>query len=711
MRNRIATLVLCLTFLVAGTASKVACSAERPNVLFIAIDDLNDWVGCLHAHPNAKTPNIDALARRGTLFTNAHCQAPICGPSRASLLSGKYPHSTGAYQQPGKSGLQKDSVNFKGHLLPEYFSQHGYGTYGGGKITHGYPMQDAFQEYGGGFGGSGPKPGDKTVRFNYSPDLTIPFTGTQTDWAAFPDVDSKMPDYKAASWAEGVLWQKHEKPFFLAVGFVRPHVPFYVPQKWFDLFPLDEVVLPEIAAEDFDDIPEMSQQLHELPRYPQLDWLQENDNEQLRKCVQAYLACTAFVDHQVGRVLTALEESSAADNTVIVLFSDHGYHLGEKHRVSKHSLWEESARVPMIIVRPGEDRSSQSKPSACAKPVGLIDLYPTLLELCDLPARDANEGSSLARLLDDPDADWRFSTITTYGRANHSIRSERYRFTRYEDGSEELYDHQDDPHGFTNLASSAEHQQIVWQHRAELPANDAHYHASTNTGPVNAWFEEAFVRNRVKQNSTELPSLFDGKTLDNWMTLDGKPVTKGWEVLDGAIHLNKEKARSGHIVTRDEYGDFDLSFEWKIAERGNSGLKYRVRQYGKKTLGLEYQILDDPKFQNGQPSGKGSTGSLYALYEPNEKKALKPAGEFNFTRIVVHGNYLAHWLNGELIASTVVGDEEWDKRVADSKFSSADGFTRNRFGRIMLTDHGAEVWYRSISISPIIITKVSPEEE
>ncbi len=694
----VSLLLMCLSI---GVFSGNVHSAERPNVLFIAIDDLNDWVGSLKTHPNAKTPNIDALARRGTLFTNAHCQAPICGPSRASLLSGKYPHSTGVYQQPAKPGLQKDSEHFKGHLLPEYFAQHGYQTFGGGKITHGYPMKDAFQEFGGSFGGSGPKPGDKTVRFNYSPDLTIPFTGTQTDWAAFPDVDTKMPDHQVASWAEEILSRKHDDPFFLAVGFVRPHVPFYVPQKWFDLFPLDEIVLPEIPADDLDDVPEISRQLHELPRYPQLDWLRANDDEQLRKCVQAYLACIAFVDHQVGRVLTALEESSAADNTVIVLFSDHGYHLGEKHRVSKHSLWEESARVPMIVVRPGAEQSEDDQPSECSKPVGLIDLYPTLLELCGLPARGANEGSSLVPLLDDPNSDWRFSTITTYGRANHSIRSARYRFMRYEDGSEELYDHQADPHGFVNLATSKEHQEVVRQHRAELPIHDAHYHEATDTAPVNAWLQESFVRNRVKKNSDELPAVFDGESLDNWMTLDGRPVTKGWEVIDGVLHLNREKKRAGHIVTRHEYGDFDLSFEWKIAERGNSGLKYRVRNYGKKTLGLEYQILDDPKFQNGQPSNNGSTGSIYALYAPNGKKTLKPAGEFNSSRILVHGNHIEHWLNGERIASAIVGDEEWDKRVADSKFSDAEASSRNRFGRLMLTDHGAEVWYRNFSIRPV----------
>ena len=201
-------------------------AADRPNVLFIAIDDLNDWVGCLGGHPDVQTPNIDRLAARGTLFTNANCQGPICGPSRASLLSGLYPHTTGVYAQP--KGLEKDRTNFHGNLLPEYFAKHGYVTYGGGKITHGYKMSTAF-EHVGPPSSSGPKPPNGR-RFNYHlPD--VPYTGTQTDWGAYPDADEQMPDHKTASWATEVLQQKHDKPFFLAVGFVRPHVPIAIPLK------------------------------------------------------------------------------------------------------------------------------------------------------------------------------------------------------------------------------------------------------------------------------------------------------------------------------------------------------------------------------------------------------------------------------------------------------------------------------------------------
>jgi len=185
---------------------------------------------------------------------------------------------------------------------------------------------------------------------------------------------------------------------------------------------------------------------------------------------------------------------------------------------------------------------------------------------------------------------------------------------------------------------------------------------------------------------------FDGKSLAAWRTQDGKPVIEGWEVVDGVIHLKKEGKRTGHIVTAEEFGDFTLSFEWKIAVGGNSGLKYRVRNYGNKVLGCEYQIFDDVK-KKSQP--KNSAGSLYDLYEPNDQKELKPAGEWNTAKIVVRGNKIEHWLNGKLIVSATVGDEEWERRIAASKFNDAPDFSRNPRGKLMLTDHGSEVWYRN----------------
>ena len=468
----------------------------QKNVLFICVDDLNDWVGCMSGHPQSKTPAMDDLAARGTLFNNTHCQAPICGPSRASFLSGRYPHESGLYDQPGGTGkMLDDSVHFHGQLLTEYFSRHGYKTLGVGKITHGYPLQQAVNEAGP-TGNSGPKPKGprppNDVRFNYRPDYSQPYSGTQTDWAAFPDRDLQMPDYRSADWAIVELGKERSEPFFLAVGFHRPHVPFYVPKKWFDLHPLDQVVVPEILDNDLRDIPETGLQIHELPRYPKLRWLRANDNAQLRKCTQAYLACTSFVDAQVGRVIKALNEGPHANDTIIILFSDHGYHLGEKNRVSKHSLWEESTHVPLVIVEPGK-----RNPQVCNRPVGLVDLYPTLIELCGLPPRGANSGKSLVPLLkapNNPEVAWRHSILTTYGRGNHSLRSERFRYIRYSDGSEELYDHSDDPNEWTNLAqvSRRSHDSVLSAFRSQLPTRQADYHPAVGYSPVNAWFMDFY---------------------------------------------------------------------------------------------------------------------------------------------------------------------------------------------------------------------------
>ena len=488
---------LLLFAVVLPLANPPCQAAAKPNMLFIAIDDLNDWVGCLDGHSQARTPNIDRLAKRGTLFVNAHCQGPICGPSRASLLSGYYPHVTGIYQQPAGKAMEKDKTFFHGQMVSHYFADHGYRTLAVGKITHGYPAKLAFDSYGGKFAGSGPKPSGGR-RFNYHLP-NVPWTGTQTDWGAFPDREEEMSDHKSADWAVERLAEESKQPFFLAVGFVRPHVPFYVPQKWFDLFPLGDVQLPPVRNDDLLDVPEISRRIHELPKYPGLAFLQKNDNEQFRKCVQAYLACVAFVDHQVGRVLDALDTGPHAADTVVVLFSDHGYHLGEKDRVSKHSLWEESTRVPLVVA-PAKSQGEQFGKAGqlCSKPVGLIDLYPTMLQMCGLPAKKSNQGDSLVPLLKNPSANWRFSTLTTYARGNHTLRSERYRYLRFEDGSEELYDHAEDPNEWTNLATRLKYAKLLKQFRKELPAKEAPYHSSVRSSAVNAWFEEHLRRQGVK---------------------------------------------------------------------------------------------------------------------------------------------------------------------------------------------------------------------
>jgi len=429
-----------------------------PNILLIAIDDLNDWVGVLDGHPNARTPNIDRLAASGVVFLNAHTQAPLCGPSRASLMSGLRPSTTGIYGQIEDVDLRTahplmDSTAF----LPEYFGRHGYKTMGIGKLFHRHAPDGVFEESGGREPGFGPKP-DKR-RYWDQPE-------TSTDWGPFPDDDTEMPDYRSASWAIERLNQTHDRPFFLAVGFLRPHVPWHVPPEWFDLHPIDGVALPPYLPDDMVDVPEIAMRVAAVPMMPTTEWAIEN--EQWPAIVQAYLASVSFVDAQVGRVLDALRSSEYAGNTIVVLFSDHGYHIGEKNRFAKHSLWERATRVPLVIsaprITPGQTVTA---------PVELLDIYPTLVELTGLPGNEHNEGNSLVSLMADPEAPWRYAAVTTYGRNNHSVTVEGFRYINYEDGAEEFYDLRADPNEWHNLAEDETYRAKIDELRNHLPEVNA----------------------------------------------------------------------------------------------------------------------------------------------------------------------------------------------------------------------------------------------
>lgn len=416
---------------------------QKPNVLMICIDDLNDWVGCMGGNPSAITPNIDRLAAQGILFTNAHCQTALCGPSRASIMSGLRPSTSGIYGQISDQDVRSASSALDGiKFLPEYFGENGYKTMGVGKIFHGHAPEGVFEVSGGRVKGFGPKPADGTS-FHWNR------KGTSTDWGAFPDADHKMPDYQSAQWAAERLNENHERPFFLTVGFLRPHVPWYVPQKWFDKHPIDHVQVPAYKKDDKEDLPEIAVQVDEMPMMPTTDWAIETG--QWKDIVQGYLASTTFVDHYVGQVLDALENSQYKDNTLVMLWSDHGYRLGEKGTFAKHCMWQEGTNVP-LVVRTLDGRGGLKSD----RPVELLDIYPTLLDLCGLPANPANEGKSIKPLMNDPKAEWKKAAITTYGQNNHAVVTDKYRYIRYENGEEELYDRTVDPNEWDNLAKSEE---------------------------------------------------------------------------------------------------------------------------------------------------------------------------------------------------------------------------------------------------------------
>ncbi len=436
----------------------------RPNILFISIDDLNDWVGPLGGHPLAKTPHLDALVARGTNFTNAHCQSPICNPSRASVLTGLRPSTTGIH---GLLPSFRDVSEFADRVtLPQYFAAQGYRTAGDGKIFHqgtrsgGKKSPEDFQ-VNGGHGGVGSKPPKRLVT---SPPLSHPLV----DWGVWPidDDDTVKGDYVIASWGvEQIEKAPSDKPFFLALGFFLPHVPCYATQKWFDLYPDDDTVLPPILENDRDDTPRFSWYLHwQLPE-PRLAAIREAD--QWRNLVRSYLASTSFVDAQVGRLLTALDASDHRDNTIVVVWSDHGFHLGEKAITGKNTLWERSTRVPLIFAGPGVTPGQQ-----CGRPVELLDIYPTLVELAGLPSRDDQEGESLVPLLRDAALPRERPAITTHNQGNHTVRSERWRYIRYADMSDELYDLKADPHEWHNLASRPEHAAVIAEHAKWLPTVD-----------------------------------------------------------------------------------------------------------------------------------------------------------------------------------------------------------------------------------------------
>ncbi len=433
--------------------------AAKPNILFIAIDDLNDWVGPLHGHPQVQTPFMDRLAARGTTFLNAHTQAPLCNPSRTAIMTGLRPSTTGVY---GLAPWFRDVDELKDLVtLPQYLSQNGYRTYSTGKIYHGgYGRKDTDHEFDklGPPASVGARPEHKLVH--------TPSDNPLVDWGVFPHKDEDKGDWKVASWAvdelEGELKGEQEQPFFLTVGFFLPHVPCYATQKWFDLYPEGETVLPPMLRTDRDDTPRFSWYLHWRLPEPRLKFLEEDN--QWENLVRSYLASISFVDSQVGRVLDALEASGHADDTVVVLWSDHGWHLGEKLITGKNTLWDRSTHVPLIFAGPGISKNAQVHRTA-----ELIDMYPTLLELAGLPAKPELEGMSLVPQLEDANAPRERPAITIHNHDNYGVRSERWRYIQYADGSRELYDMQADPNEWTNLAGDDKYADVIEDMRRWLP--------------------------------------------------------------------------------------------------------------------------------------------------------------------------------------------------------------------------------------------------
>ena len=468
-----------LFLLICGIPMLVSCGNQKrktsddagnnnPNVLFIAVDDLNDWLGCMNGHPNTKTPNFDRLASQGVLFSNAHCQAPLCGPSRASLMTGLRPSTTGIYGMIPDNDIRSDNEATKDIIfLPEYFRNHGYYTMGIGKLFHSHAPDGLFDESGGRYRGFGPLPEERFVWDGHGTSDRDRYGRTSTDWGAYPETNAEMPDHQSVDWAIERLGRNHSKPFFLAVGFLRPHVPLYVPQEWFDLHPVLELEeMTPFKEDDLDDLPPVAHLINDLPMMPTTEWAIENN--QWANIIQAYLACVSFVDYELGRLLDALENSTYAENTVIVLWSDHGYRLGEKGTFAKHALWETATRAPLIFVAP-----QLPKGKVIDVPAEMLSIYPTLLDLCGLPSYDRNEGRNLVPQMTDRGAEHDENVaITTFGMHNHGLRTSVYRYIRYEDGGEELYDHRTDPNEWYNIAGDDASEVAIEELKKQLPVTN-----------------------------------------------------------------------------------------------------------------------------------------------------------------------------------------------------------------------------------------------
>ena len=453
-------LVLALVLLLPAQAAD-----PRPDVLLIAFDDLNDWVSPLGGHPQAKTPNFDRLASRGVTFTNAHVTAPLCNPSRASLMSGLLTSSFGVYLNRQD---WREAPALRGKpVLPLFFQRNGYLTLGGGKLFHAATVNPS-QFYGllpkEGFDDYYPAPNrqlpDEIRPLGRPINKNPGFISGFFDWSPVTAEDAAMGDGQVVAWAGRQLRAERGRPLFLGVGIYRPHLPWYVPQAYFDMHPLHRVELPATVPDDLDDVPGAeryagNQRVHE--------WVLESGN--WKSGVQAYLASVSFADAMLGRLLDALDASDRARETIVVAFSDHGYHLGEKGQWRKYTLWEDATHVPLIVVAPGVTKPG----TRSSAPVSTLDLYPTLAELAGLDPPGHLQGHSLVPLLRAPDAEWPYHAITTYRFGNHAVRTRRYRYIRYANGDEELYDHLRDPNEWRNLGSSAEHEGIKARLESLLP--------------------------------------------------------------------------------------------------------------------------------------------------------------------------------------------------------------------------------------------------
>ena len=620
----------------------VGQTPEQPNILIIVADDLG-WADVGYHNPEMRTPNLDSLVQAGVEL-DCHYVMPVCTPTRVALLTGRYPSRFGNHcTQPSN----EQALPFGTQTLASLLRAEGYDTALVGKWHLGSkpewgPNHFGFNHSYGCLAGV-MAPYDHRYRLS-RPGFSKTFHRNH-EFIEEPGHSTDLMADEAIDWIE----KKRDSPFFLYVPFQAVHVPLSEEPRW-------RAVNKHISSEDR----------------------------------RLFAAATTHMDDAIGRIIEAVERTGQRENTLVVFFSDNGAltnHEGGKYpppdpplanfssnaplHGQKGETYEGGIRVPAFVNWP-----TVIQPRKVTTPVHVVDWMSTLANISGVTDFGSlTDGQNIWPLLDG-----KVNTLpprTFYWVVNEdrrwvALRQGDWKILRNLRKDWELYNLADDPHELTDLADT------MPSHLNDL--------------------KRRYREEWSKDGGTA--TLFDGKTLQNWRTMDGDPVNARWKVVDGVIHLDPSRGNSGHIMTRRPFADFSLSFEWKTAAGGNSGLKYRVRNYSGKWRGCEYQILDDAGYERPFTPRK-SVGALYDLYEPSDKKRLRPAGEFNTSKIVVSDNRIMHWLNGELIVSAQVGDQQWHDRVAKSKFFDLDGFGENEIGRIMLTDHGSETWYRNFDFEPL----------
>ncbi len=560
--------LIALAIALLGASTAVGAERDRPNVLFIAMDDLNDWIGCLGGHPQTITPNLDRLATSGVLFSNAHCPAPACNPCRTAIYSGRAPNRTGMYD----NRQQMREVMPNETILPQYFRNHGYRASGSGKQLHYFIDAQSWDEYFPKASSENPLP--KTFYPKQRP-VNLPRGGpwqyVETDWAALDVTDEEFGgDYAVSQWIGDQLKQQHDKPFFLACGLYRPHEPWFVPRKYFKPFPLEDIQLPPgYRADDLNDVPPAGVRAARNRYFAHIQ-----KQGQWKQGIQGYLASIHFADAMLGRVLDALDGGPNADNTIVVLWSDHGWQLGEKEHWQKYTPWRDVTRVPLMVRVPKTVSSAMPQGTqagtVCDSPVNLLSLFPTLLELCDLPEKASNDGPSLVPLLKDPAAEWKHQSVTFLSKPHsYSVSGKTHRYIHYADGGEELYDIEADPHEWTNLAPQPAYEKVLEEFRAAAPKDFAkRVEPSVKSLAKLTWHPASSKAvPPSKPDGNPFAVFFTNKRRNPvelcWMSRDGKPKSYGviasggrkqQQTRPGAVWMLREPDTGtplGHFVIGD----------------------------------------------------------------------------------------------------------------------------------------------------------------